>query len=151
MDVKTPNFVDIFEDEYHLEKPAVDESTEMMRQQTNRRIWEINRQQIEKDKKEFYDIFCKWYEKYYLSSNPCIKFKDPAYEKLKKMGRRALPALYELAVNHDMYLVELLENIYECKTPEVEMHSFEDLENDYDRVHRFWLEKMKSDKTLWIS
>ena len=148
--IKRPDLINPFNEEYLLTEtnPALSESTEMMRQRANRRVWEINQKQREKDKEKFYRIYSKWYEKYCVCSNPFTKFKDPMYEELKKMGRRALPAIYELATEHDIFLIGLLENIYDCKSPSLEIHSLEDIEADHDKVNRFWIQKMESDNIL---
>ncbi len=135
MDIKKPDLVDIFKEEYHIEKPAVEESTEMMRRRLDKKTI-----QHEKDKEEFYKYYNAWWKIAQLYSNLRLSENNPNYLSIIKMGKRAVPFIYEQALTEGFLLIDALEKIY----GESVIAPGEEITDESVSYHR-WMKKLQEE------
>ena len=109
MEVKKPDLVDIFKDEYHLTEPSLEESTDMMRLRPSVRQKLLQREQ---DRKLFDEYYSQWKAETMVLSDPDAKFDNPHFRSIVKMGRRAVPFIYEIIRNRIDWISHALEFIY---------------------------------------
>ena len=153
--IKKPEFVDTFKEEYHLDNTdSLKEAREMMRRRTNQRVWQINQEQREKDRIYFYDCYKKYLAEAIKPDSMLNRKAGEYLDAIEKMGRRAAPFLYELMKNEDMVLNETLEKIYGCKFEEDDSSddiSFFDDEDiyemkmQYDELKNKWMQKIEEE------
>ena len=107
--IKKPDLIDIFKDEYHITELSLEESTEMMRLR-NKNI-EVENQRAT-DKKIFDKYYDAWYENTSLYSSQKKIFEDENFLAIVNMGKRAVPFIYEKIKNGFNLIVRALGPIY---------------------------------------
>ena len=140
-EIKIP--ADTFNDEYRLTGMSTEESTDTMRMRANQKVQQIIQKQREKDRKEFFEHFFKWKEETCIHSNLNIVYGNEHYKALSAMGRRAVPFIYELAVNEDILLSGVLEKIYDMKIKTRQPTSLEDLDLIREEIKNAWICKIE--------
>ena len=140
-EIKIP--ADTFNDEYRLTGMSTEESTDTMRMRANQKVQQIVQKQREKDRKEFFEHFFKWKEETWIHSNLNIVYGNEHYKALSAMGRRAVPFIYELAVNEDILLSGVLEKIYDMKIKTRQPTSLEDLDLIREEIKNAWICKIE--------
>ena len=152
--IKTPEFVDIFNDGLHLSSDdSLKESREMMKLRTNQRVWQINQEQRKKDRAYFYDYYKKFMEEAIKPGSPTNKHTYEYLEAIEKMGRRAVPFLYELMINENVVFNDILEKIYNCKFKVYDDSDIYIDDNDdiyemkmrYEELKNKWIQKIEQE------
>lgn len=72
-----------------------------------------------------------------------IVYGNEHYKALSAMGRRAVPFIYELAVNEDILLRGVLEKIYDIEIKTRKPTSIEDLDRIREEIKYAWIRKME--------
>lgn len=139
--IKIP--ADTFNDEYRLTGMPTEESTDTMRMRANQKVQQIVQKQREKNRKEFFRHFFKWKEETCIHSNLDIVYGNEHYKALSAMGRRAVPFIYELAVNENILLSGILEKIYDMEIKTRQPTSLEDLDRIGEEIKNAWICKME--------
>ena len=142
-EIKIPALADTFNDEYRLTDMSIEESTDTMRMRANQKVQQIIQQQREKDRKEFFGHFFKWKEETLIHSNLNIVYGNEHYKALSAMGRRAVPFIYELAVNENILLKGVLEKIYDMKIKTRQPISLEDADRVSEEIKNAWICKIE--------
>ena len=145
MRVYTPQNIDIFKEEYHLnnqQEESLDEARDMMKykpvkqhssQQDNRR---------DLSRIYFYDHFNKW-QKESIKGN---KESYEHYRAIVDMGRSAVPFLYELA-KEDYLMNDVLEEIYGCqfKKDDEYTEDINKMKKQFEELKTAWLKKIEEE------
>ena len=126
-------------------KHIIGEANDLMKLRTNQRVQQINRQLKEKERIEFYKYFFELEQKTAIYSNPHIVENDPRYKAIISMGHKAVPFIYELAVNEDILLIKILEEIYNFKFELSKPKSFLEAKQQSEELKQKWIRKMKDD------
>ena len=129
-------------------KHIIDEANDIMRLCANQRVQQINRQLKEKERIEFYKNFFELEQRTSIYSNPHIVENDPGYKAIISMGHKAVPFIYELAVNEDILLIKILEEIYNFKFELPKPKSFSEAKQQSEELKQKWIRKMKDDLGL---
>lgn len=152
MNIKESDYIDTFKEEYHLKNndELLKEARDMMRRRTNQRVWEINKEQREKERAYFYDCFNKYFEESIYSDTRHIERAEEYLSAIEKMGRRAAPFLYELMRDENTVLNDVLEKIYNCKFKEDVSDDIVIVDDDiyemkmkYEELKNKWMRKIE--------
>ena len=111
--IKKPELINIFKEEYRLDNDdSLKESREMMRLRPDVRAKMAQRL---RDQEEFDRLYRKWKEETMILSNISQIYENDNYLAIIRMGRRAVPFIYEKAKMENVLLYDVLEKVYGCR------------------------------------